>query len=179
MKRVEEIQQLYAYDRWANRLVLDAVENLTDEQFTRDLGNSFPSVRDTLLHILAAEWVWLSRWQGVSPRGLPDGWAEQGFARLRIRWREIEEAQAAFLADLDEARLDGIVEYSSTSGERYAAPLWQMLRHVANHSTYHRGQVTTMLRQMGAEPVATDLIHYLRSVGVESAEAAMPPGSQG
>lgn len=112
-----EIQELYAYNRWANAEALDAASALSEPQFTRDLGNSFPSVRDTLVHILAAEWIWLSRWQGISPNGMPDGWASSGY-------RE------------------------------------QMLRHVVNHSTYHRGQIATMLRQLGAKAASTDLIIF-------------------
>lgn len=163
MSRIGEIRRLYDYNRWAHGRVLDAAAALSEEQFTRDLGSSFPSVRDTLVHILAAEWVWLSRWQGVSPRGMPDGWAASGSGELRERWREFEGRQREFLSDLTEARLDEVISYRTTGGEPFDSPLWQMLRHVVNHSTYHRGQVITMLRQLGAEAPSTDLILFFRS----------------
>lgn len=64
----KDFQILYDYNRWANARVHDAVAKLTAEQYTHDLSNSFLSVRDTLTHILAAEWIWLKRWQGESPK---------------------------------------------------------------------------------------------------------------
>ncbi len=63
----DDIQLLYEYDRWANNRVLQAVSALSDEQFTRDLGGSFTSVRDTLAHIISGEWGWLAYWKAPSP----------------------------------------------------------------------------------------------------------------
>ena len=95
------IPALYGYDRWANRRMLDAVSRLTDAEFTRDLGSSFPSVQATLAHLLAAHWVWLERWQGRSPSGLPDaGWDVGSFAALREKWSEVEAGQQAFVEAL-------------------------------------------------------------------------------
>lgn len=165
MSRIGEIQELYEYNRWANGRVLDAVAALSEEQFTKNLGSSFPSVRDTLVHVLASEWVWLSRWEGVSPRGMPDGWASSQYDELRSRWREVEERQRQFVSGVTEAELDEAISYQTTTGEGFRTVLWQMLRHVANHSTYHRGQVITMLRQLGSEAVSTDLIHFYRTRG--------------
>lgn len=165
MTRLDEILDLYRYDGWANARVLEAAGRLPPDGFTRGMGSSFPSVRDTLVHILASQWVWLSRWEGTSPRGMPEGWAEAGFDELEEHWRAFESRQAAFLASLTEDRLDEVLEYRTTAGVRYRSPLWQMLRHVVNHSTYHRGQVVTMLRQLGAEAPATDLIRYYREEG--------------
>jgi uncharacterized damage-inducible protein DinB len=166
MARVREILQLYEYNRWANHRVLDAASALWEEDFTRDLGSSFGSVRDTLVHILASEWIWLSRWEGRSPREIPHGWATSGYAELRSHWTDVEERQRRFVAELTDARLDEVVSYRNTSDEQFHAPLWQMLRHVVNHSTYHRGQVITMLRQLGAEACSTDLILFFRSTRV-------------
>lgn len=168
MSRLTEIQELYHYNRWANARVLDAASSLSGDQLVQDLGSSFPSVKDTLVHILAAEWVWLSRWKGVSPRGLPEGWPKSTLEELCARWAAVEEEQREFLAGLDEARLDTVVAYSTIDGQAFASPLWQMLRHVVNHSSYHRGQVITMLRQLGAEGCATDLILFYRSAGARA-----------
>lgn len=157
---IEEIRELYEYNRWANHGVLDAASSLTAEQLTEDLRSSFPSVRDTLVHILGAEWVWLSRWRGISPSGLPDSWDLWTFEALRARWSEVERDQWAFVSELREEDVRRIIAYRNTKGEALAGPLGQMLRHVVNHSTYHRGQVTTMLRQLGAKPCATDYLYY-------------------
>lgn len=159
---VEEIRELYEYNRWANHRVLEAASGLTAEEFARDLRSSFPSVRDTLVHILGAEWIWLSRWQGTSPSGLPDSWDLSTLEAIRAHWSEVEREQMAFIAGLDEESLGRIAAYRNMKGEAFASPLWPMLRHVVNHSTYHRGQVTTLLRQLGAETVGTDLIAFYR-----------------
>ena len=71
---------------------------------------------------------------------------------LRTRWLEVEHEQAEFVAGLSEESLRTVIEYVNTKGESFAYPLWQMLQHVVNHASYHRGQVTTLLRQLGAAP---------------------------
>jgi uncharacterized damage-inducible protein DinB len=165
MGRMDEMRDLYAYNRWANRRVLDAAARLSPEQLSRDLGSSFPSVRETLAHVLAAEWVWLTRWRGSSPPGLPESWDLSSLKVVRAQWAEVEADQRAFVEGLDEAALDRVVAYRDTRGTPYENPLGQLLRHVVNHSTYHRGQVITMLRQLGAEAVATDLVLFCRERG--------------
>lgn len=162
MTRMDEIRDLYAYNRWANRRTLDAAERLTPEELSRDLGSSFPSVRETLAHVLAAEWIWLERWRGSSPPGLPEAWDLSRLEAVRARWSEVETDQRTFVEGLDEAALDRVIAYRNTAGTEFENPLGQLLRHVVNHSTYHRGQVVTLLRQLGAEAVATDYVVYLR-----------------
>lgn len=161
MTRVD-LTFLFAYNRWANARTLDAVARLTPDQFTRDLGNSFPSVRDTLVHIHGAEWIWLERWKGTSPsRALsPEDFPD--VTVIASRWKNVEAEQSAFLADLADADLVKPLEYANLKGERFTAPLGRLMQHVINHSTYHRGQITTMLRQLGASPVGTDLVTFLR-----------------
>jgi uncharacterized damage-inducible protein DinB len=165
MTRMDEMRDLYAYNRWANRRVLDVAARLSPEQLSRDLGSSFPSVRETLAHVLAGEWIWLTRWRGSSPPGLPESWDLSSLEVVRAQWAEVEADQRAFVEGLDEAALDRVVAYRDTRGDPYENPLGQLLRHVVNHSTYHRGQVVTMLRQLGAEAVATDLVLFCRERG--------------
>lgn len=156
----QDILGLYEYNAWANTRALDSVEPLTPDQFLRDLGNSFPSVRDTLAHILGAEWIWLCRWHGESPpRGLPA--AEfPTLASLRDRFSGIERERLAFLMGLTEERLAQPMAYKDLAGNAHTLPLVHSLQHVVNHGTYHRGQVTTLLRQLGAKPVSTDLSRF-------------------
>lgn len=157
----DEIRSLYDYNAWANQRVLSTCEPLTPEQFGRDLGASFRSVRDTLVHILGAEWIWLERWNGRSPRELPVTWSFADLADVRTRWSEIERKQLAFVRGLSEAELSHVIEYRNVRGNRFSYPLQSMLHHVVNHSTYHRGQISSMLRQLGAQPRSTDLLRYL------------------
>jgi uncharacterized damage-inducible protein DinB len=162
MSRVE-LQRLIDYHYWATYRIIDAVELLSPEQFTRDLGNSFPSVRDTLVHLFGAEWVWLSRWNGVSPSALLPNEMFPDPATARKKFVEHEVIFRDFWRRTDESRLGETIGYRTLSGQEFESKLWQMLVHVINHGTYHRGQLTTMLRQLGAAaPKATDLIVYYR-----------------
>lgn len=160
MMDLQSIQALYDYNRWANARVLDAVSKLSAEQFTRDLENSFRSVRETLVHILSAEWIWLERWNGTSPKSMLGAAELSGVDAIRKRWDKVENERADFIRSLSEAKLATAISYANTRGQTFAYPLWQMLVHVANHSTYHRGQITTLLRQVGAKPVGTDFLAF-------------------
>lgn len=157
---VQEYRELYEYNRWANRRVLDAASRLSVEEFTKDMGNSFPSVQATLAHIVSAEWIWLSRWQGISPTGIPESWDLSTIEVVRERWEEVARGQEEFLAGMTDEGLNGVLSYRNARGQEAALPLKHILRHVVNHSSYHRGQVTTLLRQLGAEPVSTDLVRF-------------------
>jgi uncharacterized damage-inducible protein DinB len=148
----DDLNTLLDYHYWARDRVLEAVEPLTAEQFTRNLGNSFPSIRDTLAHNIGAEWVWYSRWIGAPPTGLPptDGFPD--LASVRVQWADMESKIRGFLRDLGPDGVTRVFEYKMFTGAAYSQPFWQMLQHVVNHASYHRGQVTTMLRQMGCQP---------------------------
>lgn len=161
-RAVAEIRELYYYDHWANRRVRDACSALTDEERRRDLGSSFPSVLETLQHIVAAEWIWLERWNGRSPPGAPPDLSPVEWPALDRRWSELESAQQRFVSALTDDDLQRVIAYRNTRGDPFAAPLSELLRHVVNHSTYHRGQVATMLRQLGASVPATDLVLFYR-----------------
>lgn len=157
----DEVRNLYDYNSWANHRVLDACTPLTPEQLSRDLKSSFPSVRATLEHIVWAEWLWLERWKGSSHSGPP---AEEfaDLAAIRARWSQVEAELQQFVRGLSEVDLGRVVQYRNTKGKEFSNPMAHMLQHLVNHGTYHRGQVTTMLRQLGAAPVATDLIAFYR-----------------
>ena len=162
----EEMRTLYDYNAWANHRALEAAAGLTNEQFVKPLGSSFGSVRDTLAHICGAEWIWLERFQGRSPASLPEV-AECGdVASLRGMWAEQEQRLLAFVAGLTQEDLNRVMEYKTLKFGVYRNPLWQSMQHVVNHGTYHRGQVTTLLRQMGAAPILTDLMHFYRERAV-------------
>ena len=158
----EDMRQLYDYNAWANRRAMEAAEALAPEQFTKPLGSSFSSVRDTLAHIYGAEWIWLERFQGRSPASLPDVNQFTNLASLRERWLEQEALLLGFVRGLAQADLNRTMEYKTLKFGVYRNPLWQSMQHLVNHGTYHRGQVTTLLRQLGAQPILTDLMHFYR-----------------
>jgi uncharacterized damage-inducible protein DinB len=155
-----DVHALYAYNRWANARVLDSCSKLAREPFVKSIPSSFPSVRDTLAHVLGAEWIWLERWKGVSPKALLDPATFPALAPLRERWKAVEAEQKGFVEALTDADLARPLTYVNTKSETWTYPLGRTLQHVVNHSTYHRGQVTTMLRQLGALPLPTDLLVF-------------------
>jgi uncharacterized damage-inducible protein DinB len=158
----QEMRVLYDYNAWANHRSLDAASALTTEQFVKPLGSSFGSVRDTLGHIHGAEWVWLERFQGRSPSSLPDTTQFQDIVSLRERWNELETRLLGFVRGLTQSDLDRVMEYKTLKFGVYSNPLCESMQHLVNHGTYHRGQVTTLLRQLGAQPIGTDLMHFHR-----------------
>jgi uncharacterized damage-inducible protein DinB len=159
----DDLHTLLDFHYWARDRMLDAVESLTREQFTQDLGGSFRSVRDTLAHTYGAEWVWYSRWQGVSPTAFQPFDMFADVAAVRQAWVDHETKMRAFLDGLGEDDINRRIDYTLFNGTAGTSPFWQMLQHVVNHASYHRGQVTTMLRQLGATPPkSTDLITFYR-----------------
>jgi uncharacterized damage-inducible protein DinB len=160
MPSKEEIGRLFEYNRWANARVLSSTRSLTAEEFRKDLGNSFPSVRDTLAHILGAEWIWLMRWKGSSPPALLGAELFPTLRDLEKRWAAVEREQRDFVARASPSDLSRVISYVNTRGETWSYPLGIMMQHVVNHSSYHRGQTTTMLRQLGRIPAATDLLLF-------------------
>ena len=159
-----EVRELFAYDAWANALVFEAAAGLSEEQLAHSVTSSFPSVVGTLAHMVAAEWVWLRRWLGESPGGFPDWVAKPVLADLRARLSAVEHERGAFVAGLSDADLGRVVSYRNLAGQAFSDPLDGLIRHIVNHSTYHRGQVATQLRQLGLKPPSTDLIVFLRQV---------------
>jgi uncharacterized damage-inducible protein DinB len=158
----QEMRMLYDYNAWANRRSLEAASALTAEKFVQPMGSSFGSVRDTLAHIWGAEWIWLERFQGRSPSSLPDTTQFPDMASLRERWDELETRLLGFVRGLTQADLERVFEYKTLKFGVYRNPLWESMQHLVNHGTYHRGQVTTLLRQLAAQPIATDLMHFYR-----------------
>jgi uncharacterized damage-inducible protein DinB len=159
---VEDFRLLYDYNAWADHRALEACAALNEEQFTRDLGSSYRSVRDTLVHIMLVEWLWLERWHGRSPTSYAANAEFPNHESVRARWSEIERDLLDYVASLTSEEVQRVVHHKTTAGVLQAQPLWQMLQHLVNHGTYHRGQVATMLRQLGAKPIATDLIFFYR-----------------
>lgn len=159
----DDLRLLMDYNYWARDRLLDAVSTITLEQFIRPMGNSFNSVRDTVAHICAAERIWITRLQGEKPQGIqkPDRLPDIDAARKE--WAELEGAMREQLARLGPEAVERTIEYQDLRGNDQSDVLWQVLQHVVNHGTYHRGQITTMLRQLdAAPPKSMDMIVFHR-----------------
>ena len=164
----DDIRLLFQYDRWANRRVLKAASRLSDEQFTRPMSGSFHCLRDTLLHILGGEWIWLAYWRHPpeSPASLSylkakrdTLFSSEAFPNvdvLQSKWIEVQSEQAEFVNRVDNESLAQMLPFRGTR-----LSLMHLMQHVVNHSTYHRGQAALAMRQLGAEPLATDFHVFL------------------
>lgn len=161
---MDDVLRLYRYNRWATEALLDALSELPGEELGRNRGSSFPSMLDTLLHLYGAERTWLERWKGTSPDAFPDSSGVTSVPEARALWEGLWAEQAAYLANLTDAAVEGPLSYENFSGKANEQRLGDLLRHVVNHATYHRGQLATMLRQAGRVPPSTDYIRYLRQV---------------
>ena len=158
-----DVSLLIDYNYWARDRVLEAVATITPEQFIRPMGSSFRSVRDTIAHICAAEHIWITRLKGEQPLGLqkPDRLPDIDSARKE--WTKLEGEMREQLARLGPEAVERTIEYQDLRGSDQSDMLWQVLQHMVNHGTYHRGQITTMLRQMdAATPKSLDLIAFYR-----------------
>jgi uncharacterized damage-inducible protein DinB len=157
----EEIARLYAYNRWANARVLRAVSGIPAEDYRRAVGGSFSTLGDTLAHIYGADWVWLERFGGRSPRALPAGQQAETPQALEQKWRPVEDDWAALVGKVAPERMADRLEFTAFSGDHISRPVGEALVHVVNHSTYHRGQVATLMRQLGRTPASTDYLMML------------------
>lgn len=152
------VNELFRHNYWARDRHLQACESLTGEQFLRPLGSSFPSIRDTLAHLVAAECFWLDSWRG---RPLGPSMSPEEFPTLAVvneRWRKVECEMWNYLAGLSEDALLRPITYMDPDGKTWTHVLWRMMMHLLHHQSYHRGQIATLLRQLGVQPPDVDFL---------------------
>ena len=153
------------YSAWATRRVLTAVTVLSSDELCRDLGNSYGGVRGTLDHIYRADAIWFDRLMGAPTSNLEAYDPNPDFAGFTGQWLALLDRYVSWSEKLSAADWDRIVAYHNIKGEALQQPLWQIVLHIVNHATYHRGQITTLLRQIDRPPIGTDLSAYYRSLG--------------
>jgi uncharacterized damage-inducible protein DinB len=154
------VQTMDRYNAWANTRILDTAALLSAEQLLAK-GASFDSVRDTLVHAMSAQWIFLERWRGRSPRAMLSEADFRDVRSIRRHWEGIEGETQAFIATLSDADLARALEYTNTEGERWTYPLWQQMLHQVNHATQHRSEAAVMLTQFGHSPGWLDFLYYI------------------
>ena len=156
---VKDLQDLYDYSYWANTKLLTVVSQLTPEEFTRSVAGSYGSVRNTLVHVLSAEWGWLDRCGGP-PRGPKLDPADYPTAASLVdTWRRVEASVRTFLAGLSDADLGRDVEFAF-GGPTHRLRVGELMHHAAIHGVHHRGQVALLLRVLGHAPGNVDILLY-------------------
>ncbi|HWX23655.1 MAG TPA: DinB family protein [Vicinamibacteria bacterium] len=168
MIQKEDLGRLLEYTVWANHRILRPVATLSVAEFKRDLGSSHGGIRGTLSHMVDCEWIWLERWKGVSPKARMDEGEFADVVALRDRWTAIEKHRDVWFRALRPSAVGEIVAYKSLDGKSFEAPLWKLVQHVVNHATYHRGQVTALLRILNTRAVSTDMVVWDRDAKVRA-----------
>jgi len=168
--KADEVRELFAYNTWATRRIFEALASLPPGDYTRDLKSSFASIHATLAHIVGADRIWLARWRGESGVGMLKGEDVPSLAELRKLWEKVEAERTQFLAGLQDDDLTReIVVKPSGGGQQYVHRLLETLQHAVDHSSYHRGQIVTMMRQVNVKPPSTGLIGYYREKSSKAA----------
>jgi uncharacterized damage-inducible protein DinB len=147
------------YNRWANRRLYDMSAQLPEELYRRDAGVYFNSLHGTLNHLLASDRIWMRRLEGTGehPSAL-NAIVFSEFAELRRARESEDERILAFVAGLTISKLDAPHEYHTLNGTPQRQPLKELLAHLFNHQTHHRGQAHAVLTAAGvSEPLPLDL----------------------
>lgn len=150
-----------AYTEWASLRLLEAAGSITAEEISRDFGTADKSVLGTLAHVFAADRIWYDRVTGAAPRPfLTD--ADYHLATLQREWPILLTQWKQWVAALTDERCAGAIRYKDLKGREWSQPLWQVLLHVVNHATHHRGQVAGFLRSLGHTPPTLDVAAFYR-----------------
>jgi len=152
------------YSAWASQRLLSAIANLTPEDLARDFKTSDGNIVHTLSHVFAADRVWLARVQGTPRQGFIDD-NDRQLDTLRQEWPLIHQGWKDWCEGLTDEGARAQVSYRDLKGNAWEQPVWQILLHVVNHGTHHRGQVSGFLRSMGQTPPPLDMIAFYRSLG--------------
>lgn len=161
------IGEYASYNVWANKRICSVIDSLSDEKFQREVVSSFPSIQKTLLHMWVAQLIWIKRFEGlslsVSSSEEFQGTREDIVNGFISTSKKLEGMADAFTKE----DLRQIRKYTTLKSGSAISAQYQMLIHVFNHNTYHRGQLVTMLRQVGiTELPQTDLIFFFRQTTV-------------
>lgn len=153
------------YNIWANGIVIEWLRQINDEQWEQIISSSFSSIKKTTLHIASAEKIWIDFWNNIpNPVYLS---AEFQGARndLMAIWKEASAGIKVFIEGYPEEGYEQQVRFRKPNGEDGQIAFLRTFPHIINHSTYHRGQIVTMMHQAGFTKLAsTDLFTYYRTI---------------
>ena len=157
----DHILRLFGFHHWATDRVLDALSTVSAAQLDGKWGGSFGTGRALLRHVVGVERLWCDRWNGQSAKVLPDYQATNTGHDFRTEWERIKGDQRRFLDALTPKQLAGDLTYVNIKGETWTYPMSDILVHCANHGTYHRGQLTHLLRDLDLAAPSTDYLIFV------------------
>ena len=156
---------LFDHLYWARDRVLAAAEGLSDEEYGRENGFTYKSIRGILTHALGGEQIWLKRARGEALGGFLTEIDVPSVAALRERWLEDEAKMRAYLAGLTDEAVAGAVTFRGRDGNERSFPVWQLLTLVYHHTVQHRSEAAEALTMIGRSPGDMDFIFYLNTRG--------------
>jgi uncharacterized damage-inducible protein DinB len=161
---LSETKFLHAYNSWASNHFFNTLLQVPSEHYMQDMKSSHGALHGTLVHMVGAEKVWLERFQGAEQPFLsknPPG----SLGELKIVWEKVGYETAKWLASMTDKKLTETFTMKTSKGETFTHTFGQAFQHLVNHSSYHRGQIVTMLRQLDVKPPTTDMIRFIRETG--------------
>ncbi|MBM2810070.1 MAG: DinB family protein [Chloroflexi bacterium] len=155
---------LFDYQYWARDRLLAAVGQLAEADCLAPRPMDYGSIHGTLVHAYAADVIWHSRWQGVSPTSMLSPRDVPSLDALVARWNEHEQVVRAFVEGLsDEDVTTRVLDYRNTEGKAWSRLLWQTMAHLINHGTNHRSEVAAAATLLGHSPGDLDMIVYFNT----------------
>ena len=163
---MKELLSAYAaYNRWAYQTLTDTILKMDEHLHQQIVKSSFPNLYATVLHLWDAESIWWQRMEGHQQMVIPSKQfnptmkeAINGLLQQAGEWER-------FVQNVTDEQLQREFDYKNLNGEPFHSAVWQVTHHLFNHGTYHRGQLVTMMRELGVTTIpATDFIHYIRTV---------------
>jgi uncharacterized damage-inducible protein DinB len=161
---LQELKTLHAYNSWADNLIFTTVEPLPTEQYMQDLKTSHGSIHSTLVHLVGAEKIWRERFTG-NPQPFLSTNPPGTLSELKSIWEKNGFDTAKWIGTMSDKALQESFSMKTAKGDTFTHKYWQAFLHLVTHSSYHRGQIVAMLRQLGVKPPTTDLIVFFRETG--------------
>jgi uncharacterized damage-inducible protein DinB len=152
------------YTAWASARLVEAASQLTPDELTRDFGSSDKSVLGTLVHVFAADRVWMVRIAGDPPAKFMEPERDLHLSVLQNVWPPLLKKWQEWGASLTNESTEAIISWKDLKGNSFEMPAWQIVLHVVNHGTHHRGQSSGFLRALGKVPPPLDLARYYRDL---------------
>ncbi|MGG1688938.1 DinB family protein [Heyndrickxia ginsengihumi] len=155
----ELAKQLVRYHIWANQQLISHLKTLPSELFHTKVESVFPTLAETFGHIISVDYVWLSRINKEKPSKIQK-WTFQTVAEVEKALSELKMKYKLMFQKEDD--ITRMVSYKNTKGELFTQTLFELIQHIVNHGTYHRGNLAAMIRQLGYQGTSTDYITFLR-----------------
>ena len=153
--------RLWTFHHWANGKTFDALASVSAQELDKPWGGSFKNGRGLLQHVVGGDRIWVDRWNGTSTKSAPQFPPTHGGREFRDEWQKVKADQRRYFDSLTPQKLQSSLTYTNLRGETHTWPMTDLIYHLVNHGTYHRGQMTQLLRDLGQGAPATDFTVYL------------------